>query len=109
MRSIMEKLRNETPKSFNNTLVVMIDDYKTSLRTSVSTGEKQKITLPVSDVLVFWLKDGSRLVIRPSGTEPKIKLYGEVSSRSFKTVEEGIKECDERVTKLLESLKKDLS
>ena len=109
MHGIMDKLRNQTTKSFNNTLVVMIDDYKKSTRTNILNGQVQKITLPVSDVLVYWLKDGSRLVVRPSGTEPKIKLYGEVSSRSFKTVEEGIKECDTRVANLLESLKKDLS
>lgn len=109
MRSIMEKLRTSPPKAFNNRLIVMIDDYQKSTRTNVATRKVDKLTLPVSDVLVYWLKDGSRLVIRPSGTEPKIKLYGEVSSRSFTSVTSGIKECDARVTALLESLKKDLS
>lgn len=109
MHSIMDNLRKKTPKAFNNIAVESVDDYEKSIKTNLVTGEIQKLTLPVSDVLVFWLKDGSRLVIRPSGTEPKIKLYGEVSSKTFKSVEAAILECDNKVNSLLESLKKDLS
>ncbi|MDR3624275.1 MAG: phospho-sugar mutase [Chlamydiales bacterium] len=108
MKALMENLRKTPPKTFNNIPIETIDDYKTSEKNHLLTGKQEKLTLPTSDVLVFWLQDKSRLVIRPSGTEPKIKLYGEVSSKTFSSVEEGVKACDAKVTTLLESLKKDL-
>lgn len=109
MHAIMDKLRKSPPKAFNNIPVVRVDDYQTRQRDNVETGKKDTITLPQSDVLVFWLKDGSRLVIRPSGTEPKIKLYGEITLKDFASVEQGIKDGDAKVNALLDSLKHDLS
>lgn len=109
MHSLMEKLRKTPPKAFSNIPVVSIDDYKSLLRQNVETGKNDTITLPQSDVLVYWLKDGSRLVIRPSGTEPKIKLYGEISIKNVKDVPQAIKDGDAKVSALLEAMKNDLS
>jgi phosphomannomutase len=109
MKTIMDGLRKNEPKVFNNIPVVAIDDYKTSQRTNVKENKKTAIDLPKSNVLVYWLEDESRLVIRPSGTEPKIKLYGEVVLKKFQNVEEGIQLMDKKVDELLQSLKKDLS
>ena len=69
----------------------------------------QKTDLPKSDVLLLRLEDHTRLVIRPSGTEPKIKIYGSVSSENFESIESGIVECDVRLDRYLESFKKDVS
>lgn len=109
MKAIMENLRKSPPKAFNNIPIEKFEDYKVSLRTYISSGKQEKLDLPVTDALVYWLSDKSRLVIRPSGTEPKIKLYGEVSSKEYSSIEEGIKACDAKVSSLLEALKKDLS
>lgn len=108
MKALMEKLRKTPPKVFDNIPISAIDDYLVSIHYDIKTGKQEKLTLPQSDVLVFWLEDQSRLVIRPSGTEPKIKLYGEVSSKNFTSVEEGIKACDAKVAHLLDALKRDL-
>ena len=55
--------------------VVSVSDYETSLTTDKLTGKQTAITLPKSNVLVFDLEQGAKVVIRPSGTEPKIKCY----------------------------------
>ena len=75
MNSLMQELRDNSPKSIGGLKVVSISDYKTSETTNTETGEKTEITLPKSNVLVFDLEQGAKVVIRPSGTEPKIKSY----------------------------------
>ena len=57
----------------------MIEDLKSSLR-FVTDGPTEAINLPASDVLVYHLEDKSRVIVRPSGTEPKLKCYYEVIS-----------------------------
>jgi phosphomannomutase len=73
--AFMQKLRQTPPKL----PIQVIEDYETKIRTTVATGKKEPLDLPESNVLVYHLVDGSRYVIRPSGTEPKIKIYGSVS------------------------------
>ncbi len=75
IKSIMTNLRENPPKVIANSEVVKINDYKESVSLNTLTGEKTKITLPASNVLSYFLKDGSSIIVRPSGTEPKIKLY----------------------------------
>lgn len=75
MDEIMESLRNGAPSSFAGCDVVKIDDYKTSLSTDTASGKTEKITLPKSNVLAYTLTNGNKLIVRPSGTEPKIKAY----------------------------------
>lgn len=72
---IMENLRNNTPESVAGKKVVAVRDYLTSVRTDKISGAEEKILLPTSNVLYLELEGGSNFVIRPSGTEPKIKLY----------------------------------
>ncbi len=73
MRAIMHALRENPPQSFGNIRVTAVRDYLKGIRTSEDKAEK--IDLPASDVLYFELEGGSWLCVRPSGTEPKIKLY----------------------------------
>lgn len=75
MAEIMDGLRNNAPKSISDYKVTKIDDYKTSLSTDTQTGKAAEITLPKSNVLAYALTDGNKLIVRPSGTEPKIKAY----------------------------------
>ena len=75
MKEIMSNLRTNTPKEIGGLTVTRFDDYIASTSIDTATGAKTMITLPKSDVLTFTLTDGASVVIRPSGTEPKIKAY----------------------------------
>lgn len=75
MTLIMDRLRNAPPEELCGLKTVFFDDYKTGISENTLTGEKKAIDLPSSNVLSFKLEDGSGLIVRPSGTEPKIKAY----------------------------------
>ena len=75
MASLMESLRKEQPTAIGGLKVLSVSDYQTSVTTDKQTGATTAITLPKSNVLVFDLEQGAKVVIRPSGTEPKIKCY----------------------------------
>ncbi len=72
---IMDTLRRDTPAEIAGEKVVKADDYEKSVSRNLENGTESKITLPVSNVLCYYMADGSSLIVRPSGTEPKIKLY----------------------------------
>ncbi|CAM2854269.1 phospho-sugar mutase [Fructilactobacillus fructivorans] len=74
MAAIMKNFRDHPMTSFNGAKVVKLEDFQTST-TTMADGSTQKIDLPQSNVLKYWLDDGTWLAIRPSGTEPKIKFY----------------------------------
>ena len=75
IKRIMANLRENPPKTIGGNPVEIVDDYKNSLRTYTPDGKTEEILLPVSDVLHYTLTGGSWACVRPSGTEPKIKLY----------------------------------
>ena len=75
IKGIMESIRAEAPSIINGHKAVRFDDYETSVSRNMCDGSERKITLPRSNVLAFYMEDGSSLIVRPSGTEPKIKLY----------------------------------
>lgn len=75
MNDIMNTLRNNPPAEIAGIRVVKFDDYKTSISRDTATGAESEIALPKSNVLAFFLEGGSKVIVRPSGTEPKIKTY----------------------------------
>lgn len=75
IQQMMADYRSNPPKSINGSPVKMIMDYKASVCQNVANGETTPITLPKSDVLQFFTEDGTKITVRPSGTEPKIKFY----------------------------------
>lgn len=76
MQSIMDNLRALPPKKIGENSVIAISDYETSEKLELKSGKKTVIDLPKSNVLFYDLDDnGSNLIVRPSGTEPKIKVY----------------------------------
>lgn len=85
IKALMERYRNHPPQELDSSKVVIIKDYLLSVTKDLQTGSENTIDLPKSDVLQFILEDGSKISIRPSGTEPKIKFYfgvkGTLSSR----------------------------
>ena len=75
MADIMNCLRENAPTSFADKKVVKVADYKESISKDMLTGESVIINLPKSNVLSYTLEDNSKVIVRPSGTEPKIKVY----------------------------------
>ncbi len=75
MQELMSMLRTDTPKEIGGLAVTRFDDYIAGTSVDKATGSKTKLTLPKSDVLTFVLEGGASVIIRPSGTEPKIKAY----------------------------------
>lgn len=75
MDDIMTAVRDNTPKSIAGYDVVKVSDYLLRKETDVATGSVTDIDLPKSNVIALHLADDNAVIIRPSGTEPKIKLY----------------------------------
>ncbi len=75
IKSIMEDVRKNPPKSIGGKKVIAVRDYNTSFRTETETGKTEPIYLPKSNVIYLELEDKNNFIIRPSGTEPKIKIY----------------------------------
>ncbi len=75
MSEIMQKLRTDSPAEFANQKVVSVEDYLSSIKTDIENNSETAITLPKSDVITFNLENSSKIIFRPSGTEPKIKIY----------------------------------
>lgn len=96
MSEIMTNLRENHPAEIGEYKIVKFSDYLNSVTVDVATGEKSEITLPKSNVLVFGLEDNAGVIIRPSGTEPKIKAY-------YTAVGNSQQEAEEIEKKLVES------
>ena len=75
MEEIMTGLRNEHLTAIGGLKVERFEDYKASTSKNIATGEVKELTLPKSNVLAFYLEGGCKAIVRPSGTEPKIKTY----------------------------------
>lgn len=75
MANIMETLRQNPPAAFAEMAVTVVDDYKTGISKNTENGSESKIDLPKSNVLSYKMAGGNGVIIRPSGTEPKIKAY----------------------------------
>ena len=75
MQEIMNRMRTDYPEEIAGTKVIALADYEASEKTDLLSGSKTVIDLPKSNVITLYLEGGASLVIRPSGTEPKIKIY----------------------------------
>lgn len=75
IKGIMASLRENAPTEVDGSKVVKINDYGESVSIDAVSGEKTVLTLPKSNVLCYFLENGSSFIVRPSGTEPKIKIY----------------------------------
>lgn len=93
MNAIMDTLRNEKLEAVAGLKVIGKADYKLSVKTDYESGKTEELTLPKSNVITFYLEDNASVVIRPSGTEPKIKLY-------YTTVGTSVEDAAEKQVKL---------
>ncbi len=75
IKQMMIDLRANPPKQIAGQDVVIVEDYAASTRMDKKNGSTENIDLPKSNVLIFYLADGTKIAARPSGTEPKIKFY----------------------------------
>lgn len=99
--SCIDALRNSTIESIGNTKVAIKYDYKLSKENDLINGEVKEIKLPKSNVLKFILENGSSFVVRPSGTEPKMKVYLAVRGNSLEDSDVKISEFKEEVMNLI--------
>lgn len=101
----MAFLRKDPPIAFLGKKIVCVQDYLKRESLDIEAKKKTPIALPKSDVILFMLEDKSKIVIRPSGTEPKIKIYIGAQMKRFSSVEKAILETDEYLERLSSSLR----
>ncbi len=78
--AMMVDFRANPPKELAGSKVIRVKDFQTSIDKDLVSGQETTITIPSSNVLIFYTEDGSKVACRPSGTEPKIKYYFSVSA-----------------------------
>jgi phosphoglucomutase len=100
----MNKLREDKTFEFGNIKAIAIRDYLNSVRFLVKDGKIQVLELPESDVLYYEIDKNSWFCIRPSGTEPKIKIYYGVSEKSLELSEIKLKELQDDVLSVVKKL-----
>jgi phosphoglucomutase len=100
IKALMEKFRNNPPADINGSRVIRLLDYKTLKEKNLVTGKESALDFPKSDVLQFFLEDGSKVSVRPSGTEPKIKYYISVNAKlpSRNEFDKVTRVLDEKIT-----------
>ncbi|MBL1227441.1 phospho-sugar mutase [Enterococcus sp. BWR-S5] len=101
IKELMAKFRKESPKEFAGTAVVKTEDFKELVSRSAD-GQTEKLTTPPSDVLKYYLEDGSWIAIRPSGTEPKIKFYVATKAASDEEASNKLVSFEEAINKITE-------
>lgn len=105
MAAGMAKLRNSPPHTLVDELVIKIEDYEKGIETNLVEKKETPILLPRSNVISFRLDDGSKITIRPSGTEPKVKIYCEVVLKKFIDVTGGLQLANQKADKLIAALR----
>jgi phosphoglucomutase len=107
IKHMMNSYRTNPPEKINNSRVIKIDDYEKQISHDILNGTKNAIDLVKSDVLQFFLEDGTKISVRPSGTEPKIKFYFSVNTRlsSPDKFEETERILNLRINNIIDDLK----
>ncbi len=106
IQKIMDKARTSPPLEINGSSVIKIEDYQSSISYDPTTNTSSTIIIPKANVLIFTTDDGSRIALRPSGTEPKIKYYISVNkalkvASEFESTES---ELEVKINKILKAM-----
>ncbi|MBU0765982.1 MAG: phospho-sugar mutase, partial [Bacteroidetes bacterium] len=106
IRQMMADYRKNPPLSIDGQKVIMIKDYLLQTVLDLLTGEKKPIDLPKSDVLQFFTEDDSKISVRPSGTEPKIKFYFGIKEtlKGRSDLRETMQRTDEKLARIKREL-----
>ncbi|NBU80834.1 MAG: phospho-sugar mutase, partial [Flavobacteriaceae bacterium] len=75
IKQMMIDMRENPVSLINGQRVIMVEDYQNSTARNLLNNDTETLHIPKSDVLIYYLEDGSKICARPSGTEPKIKFY----------------------------------
>jgi phosphoglucomutase len=107
IKAMMTEYRNNPPKKINNSQVVKLNDYERQVSYDILKSTKISLSMLKSDVLQFFLADGTKISVRPSGTEPKIKFYFSVNTKlpSLNNFEETEKFLDKRIADIIDDMK----
>lgn len=81
IKAMMAKFRQAAPQTINGVATLRALDYQSGMEKNLQTGKEATLNFPKSDVLQYYLADGSKVSVRPSGTEPKIKFYISVQAK----------------------------
>ncbi|GAB3718759.1 phospho-sugar mutase [Flavobacterium koreense] len=103
INQMMIDLRENPMSEINGQRVVCIEDYENSTSKNMFTQEIESISIPKSNVLIYYLEDGSKICARPSGTEPKIKFYFSVNAPldAVENAKEVEKQLDEKIKNII--------
>jgi phosphoglucomutase len=106
INQMMIDLRENPVSEINGQRVVCIEDYDNSTSKNMFSGEIESIAIPKSNVLIYYLEDGSKICARPSGTEPKIKFYFSVNATldAVENATEVEKELDEKIKNIIAAM-----
>ena len=105
IKAMMTRFRETPPTEIAGEKVVEIRDYKILETKDMISGKTAPINLPKSDVLQFFTETGSKISIRPSGTEPKIKFYFSMKGKIEGSIEDSMSRLDEKLNTAAEQLK----
>jgi len=107
IKQMMIDLRENPIKVIDGSKVLYVEDYLSSIRLNLLTGDKEEIEIPSSNVLIYYTEDGTKIAARPSGTEPKIKFYfstkGTLKNTADYTAE--VKKLDKKMDRIIKELK----
>lgn len=106
MKKIMDTLRNDAPKDVSGVKVVEARDYLNDTCVNLITNEQTTTNLPKSNVLYYVLEDETWFCVRPSGTEPKIKIYFGTKAESEDAAGEKIKSASEGIMAIVDNILK---
>lgn len=106
IKAMMEGYRNSPPKMLSGQNVTHVIDYQRGIKLNLASGKSEKISIGTSNVLQFITEDGSKVSLRPSGTEPKIKFY--FSVKTALESREDFENAQKILENKLDSLRKDL-
>ncbi len=103
IKQMMIDLRENPLKEINSQRVVMVEDYQNSTAKNLFSGETETLSIPKSNVLIYYLEDGTKICARPSGTEPKIKFYFSANEplESVKDAKNVEKRLDEKIKNII--------
>ncbi len=107
IKQMMIDLRENPLKEINGQRVICIEDYQASKGKDFMNNEDFEIHIPKSNVLIYYLEDGSKICARPSGTEPKIKFYFSVNGvlDTIENAESVEKELDNKIAGIISAMK----
>ena len=107
IQQMMADFRNQPPTEIAGSKVISIKDYQAQIEKDVINGTEKTIDLPESNVLQFFTEDGSKISVRPSGTEPKIKFY--IGAKTELTSVADYRKVEKSLEDKIDTMCKDLS